>query len=99
MTIDAAGTQTASAEQIVAAQGDNPQGAFGSVLALKANQKGLAEDVTRLFEWAHSVNFAELHAARDQIRTTTKGNGRLEIRDCWTIADPLLIGALRQGRK
>jgi predicted transposase YbfD/YdcC len=90
VTIDAAGTQTAIAEQIVAAGGDY-------VLALKGNQKGLAEDVTRLFEWAHSIDFAEIE--HDHVRTTTKGHGRLEIRDCWTIADPRYVGDLRQGRK
>jgi predicted transposase YbfD/YdcC len=90
VTIDAAGTQTAIAEQIVAAEGDY-------VLALKGNQKGLAEDVTRLFEWAHSLNFAELE--HDHVRTTTKGHGRVEIRDCWAIADPRYVGDLRQGRQ
>lgn len=90
VTIDAAGTQTEIAEQIVAAEGDY-------VLALKGNQKGLAEDVTRLFEWAQSIDFAELE--HDHVRTTTKGHGRVEIRDCWTIADPRYVGDLRQGRK
>lgn len=90
VTIDAAGTQTAIAEQIVAAEGDY-------VLALKGNQKGLAEDVTRLFEWASSLDFAEIE--HDHVRTTTKGHGRVEIRDCWTIADPRYLGDLRQGRQ
>jgi predicted transposase YbfD/YdcC len=90
VTIDAAGTQTAIAEQIVAAEGDY-------VLALKGNQKGLAEDVTRLFEWARSIDFEEIE--HDHVRTTTKGHGRLEIRDCWTIADPRYVGDLRQGRQ
>lgn len=90
VTIDAAGTQTAIAEQIVAAEADY-------VLALKGNQKGLAEDVVRLFEWADSIDFAELE--HDRLRTTTKGHGRVEIRTCWTIADPRYIGDLRQGRK
>src|SRR5216683_2641577 len=90
VTIDAAGTQTAIAEQIVAAEGDY-------VLALKGNQKGLAEDVTRLFEWAHSIDFAEIE--HDHVHSTTKGHGRVEIRDCWTIADPRYLGDLRQGRK
>ena len=39
--------------RVVAADGDY-------VLALKGNQKGLAEDVALLFEWAHSIDFAEL---------------------------------------
>ena len=61
VTIDAAGTQTAIAAQTPAP----PQvrvvaGGADYVLALKGNQKGLAEDVRRLFEWAHSIDFAEL---------------------------------------
>jgi predicted transposase YbfD/YdcC len=90
VTIDAAGTQTAIAEQII------EQGA-DYVLALKGNQKGLAEDVVRLFEWAHSMAFAELQ--HDHERTVTKGHGRIETRHTWTIADPRFVGDLRQGRK
>lgn len=90
VTIDAAGTQTAIAEQIVAGGADY-------VLALKGNQKGLAEDVRRLFEWAHSIDFAELE--HDHLRTVTKGHGRIETRHTWTIADPRFLGDLRQGRK
>ena len=90
VTIDAAGTQTAIAEQIVARGADY-------VLALKGNQKGLAEDVRRLFDWAHSLDFAELE--HDHVRTVTKGHGRLETRQTWTISDPRYLGDLRQGRK
>jgi len=90
VTIDAAGTQTAIAEQIVASGADY-------VLALKGNQKGLAEDVVRLFEWADSIHFAEL--AHDHVHSTTKGHGRIELRNCWTISDPRYLGDLRQGRK
>ena len=90
ITIDAAGTQTAIAEQIVAGGADY-------VLALKGNQKGLAEDVVRLFEWAHSIDFAELQ--HDHVRTVTKGHGRIETRHTWTIFDPRFVGDLRQGRK
>jgi len=90
VTIDAAGTQTAIAEQIVAGGADY-------VLALKGNQKGLAEDVERLFEWAHSLDFAELE--HDHYRTVSKGHGRIETRQCWTIADVRYLGDLRQGRK
>jgi len=90
VTIDAAGAQTAIAEQIVASGAD-------CVLALKGNQKGLAEDVVRLFEWAHTIDFAELE--HDHRRTVTKGHGRIETRHTWTIADPRFVGDLRQGRK
>src|SRR5207247_331820 len=90
VTIDAAGTQTAIAEQIVARGADY-------VLALKGNQKGLAEDVRRLFDWAHSIDFAELD--HDYVRTVTTGHGRIETRQTWTISDPRYLGDLRQGRK
>ena len=42
------------------------------------------------------IDFAEWQ--HDHAHTTTKGHGRLEIRDCWTIADPRYVGDLRQGR-
>lgn len=90
VTIDAAGTQTAIAEQIVDLGADY-------VLALKGNQKGLAEDVRRLFEWAHSIDFAELQ--HDHVRSVTKSHGRIETRQTWTISDPRFVGDLRQGRK
>jgi predicted transposase YbfD/YdcC len=90
VTIDAAGTQTAIAEQIVAGGADY-------VLALKGNQKGLAEDVGRLFEWAHRIDFAELE--HDHGHTVTKGHGRIERRHIWTISAPRYLGDLRQGRK
>ncbi len=90
VTIDAAGTQTAIAEQIVVGGADY-------VLALKGNQKGLAEDVVRLFEWAHSIDFAEL--PHDHVHTVTKGHGRIETRHTWTISDPRFVGDLRQGRQ
>jgi len=90
VTIDAAGTQTAIAQQIVAGGADY-------VLALKGNQKGLVEDVKRLFEWAHSIDFAELE--HDHVHTVTKGHGRIETRHTWTISDLRFVGDLRQGRK
>lgn len=90
VTMDAAGTQTAIAEQIVAGGADY-------VLALKGNQKGLAEDVVRRFEWAHSIDFAELQ--HDHVHTVTKGHGRIETRHTWTISDPRFVGDLRQGRQ
>jgi predicted transposase YbfD/YdcC len=90
VTIDAAGTQTKIAATIIDRQADY-------LLALKKNQKGLAEDVQTLFEWAQSIQFADLQ--HDHARTVSKGHGRLEIRECWTIADPQFIGDLRQGRK
>lgn len=90
VTIDAAGPQTKIAAMIVDRQADY-------LLALKKNQKGLAEDVQTLYEWAHSIGFADLQHAH--ARTVSKGHGRVEIRECWTISDPQFVGDLRQGRK
>lgn len=89
VTIDAAGTQTKIAAAIVAAKADY-------LLALKKNQKGLTEDVQTLYEWAHRQGFADLQ--HDHHRTVSKGHGRIEIRECWTIFDPTFLGDLRQGR-
>jgi predicted transposase YbfD/YdcC len=90
VTIDAAGTQTKIAATILDRQADY-------LLALKKNQKGLAEDVQTLYEWAHSIKFADLQ--HDHARTVSKGHGRVEIRECWAISDPQFLGDLRQGRK
>jgi predicted transposase YbfD/YdcC len=90
VTIDAAGTQTHIAQTIVAGGADY-------LLALKGNQKGLAEDVQTLFTWAHSIKFADVQS--DHHRTISKGHGRVERRDCWTISDPTFLGDLRQGRQ
>ena len=90
VTIDAAGTQTKIAATILDRQADY-------LLALKKNQKGLAEDVQTLYEWAHGIGFADLQ--HDHARMVSKGHGRMEIRECWTISDPQFLGDLRQGRK
>ena len=90
VTIDAAGTQTKIAATILDRQADY-------LLALKKNQKGLAEDVQTLYEWAQSIGFADLQ--HDHARTVSKGHGRVESRECWTISDPQFVGDLRQGRK
>lgn len=78
VTIDAMGCQKDVAAKIVERGGDY-------VLALKANQKGLAEDVTTLFEWAQSIQFEALR--HDSARQVSKGHGRVEIRQCWSISD------------
>jgi len=82
VTMDAAGTQTAIAEQIVEAEGDY-------VLALKDNQPTLLEEVTTLFAQARANVFVDLTS--EQERTVTKGHGRLEIRRHTVIADPDLL--------
>lgn len=76
VTIDAMGTQKQIAKQIVERDADY-------VLALKANQGNLFEDVQQVFAQAEAVNFAGVEHDFDQ--TLDKGHGRVEIRRCWTM--------------
>ena len=79
VTIDAMGCQKAIAEQITDQHGHY-------ILALKDNQPHLHEDVQSLFTWADNLGFAEIvHDTDEQV---SKGHGRLELRQCWTISDP-----------
>jgi predicted transposase YbfD/YdcC len=86
VTIDAIGCQTEIAQTIVALDADY-------VLAVKANQGHLYEDIQGLFEAAQEVNFQDV--PHDYHKTTDKGHGRLEIRECWTIADRALVSYVR----
>ena len=90
VTIDAMGCQTSIAEQIVEQGGDY-------VLAVKANQGQLYDDLLALFLHAYQTDF---HAtSHDYVRTVNKDHGRIEIRQCWTIDDPTYLAYLRkQGR-
>jgi len=85
VTIDAMGTQTKIAQQIVEGGGDY-------VLALKGNQGNLCEDVEQLFAHAQAVNFVGIK--HDFHQTIDKGHGRIEIRRCWTMEQTeFLLGA------
>jgi len=86
VTIDAMGCQQEIAEAIVALDADY-------VLAVKENQGHLYEDVKGLFEAAQEVNFKDV--PHDYCKTTDKGHGRLEVRQCWTIAEAALVDYLR----
>ena len=78
VSIDAMGTQTAIAQQIVEQGGDY-------VLALKRNQGNLFEDVQQLFEWAKARAFKDIE--HDFYETLDTSHGRIEKRRCWTLAD------------
>jgi predicted transposase YbfD/YdcC len=84
ITIDAIGCQTELAAQIVAGGGDY-------VLALKANQPDLLEDVMDTF----AVSTTQPDAAR----TVEKNHGRMEWRVCQTISDPAVIAWLDPDRR
>jgi predicted transposase YbfD/YdcC len=66
VTIDAMGTQTAIAAQIREKKGNY-------LLSVKANQKGLLEDVESAFKVNHG---------HDTMEETEKGHGRIETRQC-----------------
>ena len=86
VTIDAMGCQKEIAATIIDHQADY-------VLALKDNQGHLYEDTRDLFE--HCDQTPSHGLATDHIQTVEKGHGRIEIRECWTITDPLALSAFR----
>jgi len=87
VTIDAMGCQTTIADQIIDQGGDY-------VLAVKANQGQLFDDLLALFLHAYQTDFeGVLH---DHARTVTKDHGRIEVRQCWTIDDPEYLSYLRK---
>jgi len=86
VTIDALGTQTEIARTIV------DQGA-DYVLAVKENQGHLYEDVVATFGEAEQRQFE--HVPHTYAKTTNKGHGRVEIRECWVIERLDYIEALR----
>ena len=92
VTIDAIGCQTDIAEAIIDKEGDY-------VLALKANQGQLFEDVKSLFD----IEFAErkpFHwVEHDYHRMVDKGHGRVEIRQCWIVTDEEYLTYVRQHKE
>lgn len=78
VTIDAMGCQKEIARAIVERGADY-------VLALKANQTSLFEDVQWLFEQAVANQFEDV--AYDFHQTIDQGHGRVEIRRCWTLTE------------
>ncbi len=86
ITIDALGCQKEIAADIVEQSADY-------VLALKENHGRLYEDVKLLFDDLEASRFTAY--SFDHQQTINKGHGRIEIRDCWTIADPEVLRHLR----
>jgi predicted transposase YbfD/YdcC len=85
VTIDAMGTQTLIAEQVIEQEAEY-------VLALKDNHQKLHQEVQRLFADA----LADPHTAipYQQHHTLEKGHGRIEIRRCYAIDAPDYIAYL-----
>jgi predicted transposase YbfD/YdcC len=84
VTIDAMGCQTAIAAQIIEKEADY-------VLAVKDNQENLHQDIQELFAYAAEIAFADC----DYAKTVSKGHGRLEIRECWTLSTEEYFAYLR----
>jgi predicted transposase YbfD/YdcC len=79
VTIDAIGTQTKIAAQII------EQGA-DYLLPVKENQPNLLEDITLFFQLAEKDGFAKV--GHTYHRMVDNNHGRLEIRECWACRLP-----------
>jgi predicted transposase YbfD/YdcC len=88
ITIDAMGTQTEIAKQIIDQKGDY-------VLALKANHPTLYSQVKEWFEQAQAQQFQGIDVSYDQ--RIEKAHHRTEIRCCWSVPVSA-IGELYQPR-
>ena len=86
VTIDAMGCQTEIARTIIDQKADY-------VLAVKDNQGNLCQDIEDWFAYADQVQFKNMQADHHQI--INKNQGRVEIRQCWAIADPLAFEYIR----
>src|SRR5215472_12783803 len=83
------GCQREIAEQIVAQEAD-------SVVALKANQPDLLEEVMDCFTQAEADAYHEVcHQATE---TINKGHGRLEIRRHTVLTEPTYLAWLQEGQ-
>lgn len=87
VTIDAMGTQTDVAEQIVQQGGDY-------LLAVKGNHKTMLQDLDDLFAGCDEVEFTDV--PHDTAETVNKGHGRIEIRRCQTLSDPQYLDYIRR---
>jgi predicted transposase YbfD/YdcC len=86
VTIDAMGTQTNIAKTIVEAQADY-------VLSVKENQGHLYEDISVLFGVDQAQNFK--YASFEHEKTTNKGHGRIDVRECWSTSQPEYLHLIR----
>ena len=90
VTIDAMGTQTQIASQMLEQEGDY-------ALALQENQGTMYEGVSETFALALQDHSAQVQ--HESHRTVEKGHGRLEIREYWTITEPEILAFLDAERR
>lgn len=86
VTIDAMGCQKKIAQKIRDEKADY-------VLSLKENQGKFLQDVQDWFAHADQVNFVEMK--HDYHETVNKGHGRIEVRRCWVVSDPVAFDYIR----
>lgn len=86
VTVDAMGAQTEIARTIRDEKADY-------VLRVKDNQGRLHQDIQDWFAHADNIQFANM--AHSYAETVNKGHGRIEIRRCWAIDDPLAFDYIR----
>ena len=85
VTVDALNCQKEIAQTIIDQQADY-------LFALKANHPLLHQEIIDWFAWAQERHFRDV--AHSFHETVNKGHGRIEIRRCWAISDPLAFEAL-----
>ncbi len=86
VTIDAMGCQKHIAQTIRDEKADY-------VLRVKENQGHLHQDIAEWFAYADDSQFKDM--AYDYAETTHKRHGRIEIRRCWVIDDPVAFEHIR----
>lgn len=90
VTIDAIGTQTEIAQQIVEQGGDY-------LLAVKENQGHLYESLDYLFQLEREEDFR--HSPCSYAKQVNNQHGRLEIRQCWATSDEEYLNYLRERER
>lgn len=89
VTMDALGTQTTLAQQIVEADADY-------ILPVKDNQGTLYEDMTLLFDGFEADEYTDVEY--DTAKQVTAGHDRREIRQCWVVQQLEYCAYLRRGQ-
>lgn len=88
VTIDAMGCQKKIAKAIREHGADY-------FLRVKGNQEHLHQMMKTWFDHGEDVQFRGMDCTHQ--RTINKGHGRIEIRDCWAINDPLAFKSLQEN--
>jgi predicted transposase YbfD/YdcC len=90
VTIDAIGTQTEIAQQIVDQGGDY-------LLAVKENQGRLYASLEYLFQLEREEDFQ--HSPCSYAKKVNKNHGRMEIRECWATSDEEYLNYLHERER